>query len=147
MELLNNLIHTVGLNESFFYQFLLVVGLYFVTQKLFLQAYHDNVQKRSELTQGKLTSNQEIENKIKTLQEEYEQKARGLNKKFQHIFHQIKEDAEQKTKEKKKQIEDTYQKNLKLAENQLKKQEQAQSEEIQKEIPSLVEALTEKMRG
>ena len=147
MELINTLVQTVGLDESFFYQFVFVGVLYFVTKKLFLNAYYKNVEKRRDLTQGRLISNKDLEDKIKNLQQEYEQQARKLNTKFQNVFNQIKEEQEEIMKQKKKDFQKAYETTLAERQESLLKEKQEQEKQIKEELPELIQALAGKVKG
>ena len=147
MDILTNLITTIGLDKSFFYQFAIIAITYFVTKKLFLQPYYNLLQKRQDLTKGKEVGSKKLEQNIEELKETYEQKAAKIHKDFQSVYSEIKKQAERNFGEQKqniteKQLVQTAQKRNHLVEEQAK-----QDKELEKDIPNLAQSLVEKIKG
>lgn len=147
MDLLNDLINTVGLDRSFFYQLALAVLLYFISKKLFLQPYLENFDKRQKLTKGRMKSSKALEEKIEEKKILYEQKAKEVHKKFQKVFNTIKQQAQEsyltehlKLQTEQKTLMEKERKNLNQA---LKEQETA----LEKDFPLLAELLVKKIKG
>ena len=74
MSLLNDLVKTIGLDSSFFYQLVLAVVLYFILKKLFLQPYLESFEKRQKLTRGRMKSSEELGKKVEESKALYEKK-------------------------------------------------------------------------
>lgn len=147
MNLLNELINTVGLDKSFFYQLCLAVALYFLLKKLLFQPYLEKLSQRESLTQGRLKNSEELGLKIEEKKKAYEEKAQKLHIEFQKIFNKSKKQAQDnflkeslKLKEEQKDWIKKERSNLKLA---LKEQEQI----LEKELKELTKLLVKKIAG
>ena len=147
MSLLSDLISTVGLDSSFFYQFLLTAGIYFISKNLFFQPYLEKFKERQERTKGRLKSSKVLELQIEEKKMIYKQKAQKIHKEFQEIFNQIKQKAQESylsenlklKKEQKKELE----KKRRILSQALKEQEMA----LEKDLPLLVELLVGKIKS
>ncbi|MGI9548358.1 MAG: hypothetical protein ACR2M7_00030 [Bdellovibrionales bacterium] len=147
MEILKNFATTVGLDHTFFYQFILIVVLYFLMKKLFLQSYCENLEKRREMTKGSFLESQKKEIEIENLKKVYSEKAQALNKKFQSKFGVIKESVEKKFKEERAAIQAQHIEGLKKQKEHLTNHKDQENKKLEKEIPALVQALINKMLG
>ena len=147
MAVLTDLINTVGLDQSFFYQLALAVLLYFLSKKLFLQPYLESFDKRKELTKGRMKSSKELEEKIEKAKSHYEQKAREVHKKFQELFNRIKQEAQKDFLEERVKAQEEQKRDFKKEKQNLNQALREQNLVLQKEIPFLVAQLVEKMKS
>lgn len=147
MSLLNDLVKTIGLDNSFFYQLVLAVVLYFVLKRLFLQAYLESFEKRQKLTKGRMKSSKELGKEIEESKALYEKKAKLVHERFQEVFSKIKQKAQEdylkeflQMRKEQKELVTREKKSLNQA---LKKQ----SDSLEKEIPLLTKLLVEKIKS
>ena len=147
MDLLNSLIDTVGLDQSFFYQLALAVILYFISKELFLRPYIKNFNKRQELTKGRMKSGQELEGKIEEKKILYEQKAKELHKKFQEIFNTVKQKAQEDCLKETLKIQANQKQWIERERQSLKQALKQEETALEKEMPLLVNLLVEKIES
>ena len=146
MEMVNDFIRTVGLDKSFFFQLTLATVLYFLSKQLFLRAYLENFQKSEQLTKGRMSRNQDLEEKIERQKNLYEQKAKTLHSEFQKVFNEKKKEAQKKYQENSLNIQKEQNKLIKKQRSVLKQSLEEQEDQLQKEIPFLTELLVEKIK-
>ena len=147
MDTLQNIINTVGLDGSFFYQLFLAVGLYFVSKKLFFQPYLKTLNQRGALTRGRLKHSEELSIQIKKNKRLYEQKAKELNKKFQTIFNEIKKRAQENYLSETLIIEQEQKEWIKKQRRNLSQACKEQEKSMEQNLPRLVKLLVEKIRS
>jgi len=145
--MLKDFIETVGLDQSFFYQFVFILGMYFLMKKLFLQTYYQNVKKRTQLTKGSFLKSKEMKDEITNLKEVYDKKAQRLNQDFQEIFAVAKDKAQKNFTQDKETLQKSQKAALKVKREQWLKQKQQAEQTLKKEMPSLVQSLVHKMIG
>ena len=147
MSLLNNLIQTIGLNNSFFYQLALAVVLYFISKKLFLQPYLESLEKRQKLTKGRMKSNKELEEKIEANKSIYEEKAKSVHEQFQEFFNKIKHKAQQDSLNEIGQLQNEQKEFISKEKEKLNQTIKEQSALLEKDIPILTKLLVEKIKS
>lgn len=147
METLNNLIQTVGLNHSFFYQLLIAILLFFISRKWLWNPYIASMDERDRLTKGRLSNTKELDLKIQANQELYEKKAKQLHKDFQAVFNDRKELALQDFLKKSLQLEKEYKESLKKKRRDLKAAVKTQESLLKKELPDLSALLLNKIKS
>ena len=147
MEILNNLIQTVGLNHSFFYHFLIGIVLFFMSRNWLWRPYIESMDKRDRFTKGRLSNTKELDLKIQANQELYKQKAQKIHKDFQTVFNEIKESTLKKFSQKSLQIEKEHKESLNKKRNDLKLEVKDQEELLKKDLPVLTELLLNKIKG
>lgn len=147
MDLLGNLISTVGLNSSFFYQLILAVLLYFILKRVFLQPYLESFEKRQKFTKGRLKSSKKLEEQIEENKKLYEQKAKLVHEKFREVFNKIKLKAQEDYQVESLKVY-TEQKNfIEKERDKLKRSLKEQEVLMGKELPFLIKLLVEKMKS
>ncbi len=147
MSVLKGLVETVGLDHTFFYQFIIISILYFVTKKLFLQRYYQDIEKRREVTKGSFSQSQEMEDKIENLKKSYDQKAQSLNKKFQDVFGFIKNSTEESFIKDREFLQEEQKKDLEAQKKTLLKNKEREDEKLKKDLPNLIQSLVGKITG
>jgi len=147
VDLLKNLIDTVGLDQSFFYQLSLAVIFYFISKELFLRPYIGNFNKRQELTKGRLKSSRELEEKIKEKKALYEQKAKELHKKFQEVFNAVKQKAQEDCLKETSKIQSDQKQWIERERRNLKQTLNEEDMALEKELSVLVDLLVEKVKS
>lgn len=147
METLNNLIQTLGLNHTFFYHFLVASLLFFISKKWLWLPYIKSMEKRNELTKGRLSNTKDLDLKIQANQELYEKKAKQIHRDFQVIFNKRKEKTLQDFSQKSLEYERDHKESLKKKMTNLKSSVQKQESLMQKEISGLSEILLNKIKS
>ena len=147
MDFLKGFIDTLGLDKTFFFQFLLVVLLYFVLNKLLFRPYLKLLEKRESLTKGKFSEGKQLGIQTESLKQEYEKKSRKLYSEFQKLFSKIKEESEKEFQIKKEGLKKVHSELLRTKKEEISKAQKESEEELKKAIPSFVEALVNKMKG
>lgn len=145
MQTLKHLINTIGLDASFFYQFILVCVLYFISRSLF-KAYLNNFIKREELTKGRLLSGQKIKEQIIKQKLVYENKTKDIQKSFQNIFNKIKKQSLDQYKKDKTDIEKSQQEILKTKRKELQQGLKEQDAQVEAASSSLTQLLVKKIK-
>ena len=147
MDLLNRLIKTVGLNESFFYQLLLALCLYFISKKLIFEPYIKSFKQRQSLTKGRMAGNKELDLKIEEKKALYEKKAQKIHTKFQEIFNQIRQKIQEDYLSESLKLKSAQKEQLAQKRQSLSAEIKAQEEGLKKDIPFLAKSLAEKISG
>ena len=91
MDFLRDFISILNLDSTFFIQFAVVVVFYFITTRLFLNAYLNRQEQRQALTKGRMVQSEELEKEVETLKEQYGKKTREVHQKFQEVFQKIRQ--------------------------------------------------------
>ena len=147
MEAINNLIQTVGLNYSFFYHLLIAATLFFISKKWLWKPYIQEMDKRTQLTKGRIDSTKDLDLKIQANRGLYEKKAKSIHRKFQTIFNKIKEDSLTYFSKQSLKIEEEHQERLRQKRQTLKQKAKEQDELLKKELPALRDLLLNKIRN
>ena len=147
MDMLQNLINTVGLDNSFFYQLFLAVVLYFTSKNLFFQPYLKTLNQRRALTKGRLQHSQELSAQIEKNKKLYEQKAKELNKNFQSVFSKIKNKSQKNHLNETLIIEQKHKDWIKNQRDNLSRVCEEQEKSLEQALPNLVKLLTEKIKS
>ena len=146
MSLLSDLISTLSLDRSFFYQFFIAGILYFISKKLVFQPYLENFEQHQKLTKGRLKSSKDLEEKIEEKKRLYEKKAKFVHQEFQKTFNKIKQTAQESYLNKSLKLQ-KEQKNLMEKEREnLKQALKDQSARLEKDLPFLTKLLVEKIK-
>ena len=145
METLKNLAESVGLDISFFWQFLLLGGGYFAAKALFLKPYALAREKRKSLTQGRFAAARGREKEAEALKSQYGEKARALHKKFQDLFGKAKAAALEEYKSERARILKEHEAGLERQTSELAKKIKAEALTLEKDIPALAKALKDKI--
>lgn len=146
MDFIKGFIETLGLDSSFFIQFVWAVGLYFLLSKILLKPYFQMMEKRENLTGGRFKSSQKLEEDIEHLKTQYEKKAKAVHKAFQKDFGEIKKQVELDYKTKFIKLQKEWENTLKKEQERILKEEQKQEEVLKSDIPHFVGSLVEKLR-
>ena len=147
METLNNLMQTVGLNSSFFYQLFIAVMLFFVSKKWLWAPYIEKMDERDRLTKGRFSNTKNLDLKIQANQELYEKKAKKIHKDFQDVFNKIKETALQDFSKKSLELEKGHKESLKKRMNDLKSAVKDQEKALKEDLPNLSSLLLNKIKN
>ena len=147
MSLLNDLITTVGLDRTFFYQLFLAVILYFVSKKLFFQPYLKNFEKSEESAKGRLAGVRQLEEEIEKQKLLYEEQARRVHQKFQDRFLAIKHEAQKDFEKKSLKIRKEQKEHVKKERQALLRDMEKQSLFMEIAFPSLARLLVEKIKS
>lgn len=147
METLNNLIETLGINYTFFYHFLVATLLFFISKKRLWIPYIESMDKRNELTNGRLSNTKELDLKIQNQKDLYEKKAKKIHSDFQAVFNEIKTKALQDFSKKSLELETNYKASLTKKLNDLKLAVKNQEPALEQEISILSGLLTEKIKS
>ena len=147
MALLRDLINTVGLDISFFYQLFLAIIVYFISKKLFFQPYLENFKKSQKLTKGSLKSSEEIEKSIEEKKVLYEQKAKSVHEKFQETFSKIKNQSQKDYLLKTSKLQEEQRNFLDKERKNLNQSVKTQEDLLKQDVPSFVSLLVEKIKG
>ena len=145
MEVLTQLVETLGLNASFFYQLIIAVVVFFISKNSLWKPYIKNMEERERLTKGRLSNTKELDLKIESQKELYEKKVQQLDKDFQTVFNEMKEKALQEFSKKSLKMEEEHKESLKRKRVHLKSMVEDQQKLLQKEIPALQELLLTKI--
>ena len=138
---------TVGLNHSFFYHLLFSALLFFISKKWLWKPYIQEMDRRTQLTKGRMNSTKDLDLKIQANKELYEKKAKHLHREFQTVFNQIKEDSLNRFSEQSLKIEKEHKESLKQKRQALQQKAKEQEELLQKELPALSELLLSKIKN
>lgn len=147
MEMLQILIRTVGLNDSFFYQLALAVLLYFISKKLFFEPYLIQLKKREEKTKGRMARHQEIDLRLERKKKEYEKKAQKINREFQEVFSQIHLQAQDDYINENQKIEKEQKLWIQKQRNLIQQALAEQEKSLEKDFPFLTQLLADKIKG
>lgn len=147
MDVLTDLIKAMGLDRSFFYQLAIITATYIVVKNLFLKQYCSLLEKRRQLTKGKFDNSKKLEETTAELKSLYETKAAQINKDFQNIFGDIKQKTEKDFNEQKIQFQKEQVMQTESQKKSLLKKQKEQEMELQKDLPSLVKILVDKIKG
>ncbi len=147
MSLLSNLIETIGLNSSFFYQLALAVALYFISKKLFLQPYLKSLEKRQKLTKGRMKNSKKLEEQIEASKAIYEEKAKSVHEQFQQIFHKIKQKNQQDSLNEIGRLQKEQKEFISKEKEKLNHAIKEQSVLLEKDLPILTKLLVEKIKS
>ena len=145
MSVLKDFINTVGLDHTFFYQFVIITILYFTVKHLFLQKYYQDIEKRRESTKGSFSQSKETEEKIEDLKKDYSQKAQEIHKDFQEVFTTIRNSTEESFKKGRDALQNEQRKDLEDQRKQLLKNQTQEEKKLEKELPDLVQSLVNKI--
>ena len=147
MSLLNNLIQTVGLDSSFFFQLALAVALYFVLKKLLFQPYIESFERRQELTKGRMKSSKELEDKIEENKRLYEKKAKLIHEQFQEVFNEIKQETQERCQNEILQLKQEQKEFIGKEKEKLSRALKEETIRLEKELPALTNLLIEKIKA
>lgn len=147
MELWNNLIRTVGLDKSFFYQLVMAVTLYFISKKLFFEPYLKKQTEREERTKGRMIQSRKIELRVERKKQEYERKAKAVHREFQEVFNAIKLRTKEDYEKENLKIEKEQKLYLVREREKLHKALREQEKALEEELAPLARLLAEKIRG
>ena len=147
MEVLKDLVQTLELDSSFFYHLVLAFILYFISKKGLFQPYISTMNRRRELTKGRMEKSEERELKIQKYQTLYGEKAKKIHKEFQELFSGIRDKAVENFSEESVKLEKDQQNWLEQEKRKLKEQAQEQNKILEKEIPPLKTALLSKIKS
>ena len=145
MEVLTQLVETLGLNASFFYQLIIAVVVFFISKNTLWKPYIKNMEERERLTKGRLSNTKELDLKIESQKELYEKRVQQLDKDFQTVFSEMKEKALQEFSKNSLKMEEEHKESLKKKRAHLKAMVEDQQKLLQKEIPALQELLLTKI--
>ncbi len=81
-----SIMESLGLNESFFVQFVIFLLIYPVLSKLLFGPYFRLYSKKEKETSLRMKEVEELKKKQELLQAEYERKAKQLNEKFRSLY-------------------------------------------------------------
>ena len=147
MSLLSDLINTIGLDKSFFYQLVLAVALYFISKKLFFQPYLESFEKRQKFTKGRLESSKNLEEKIEEKKSFYDQKAKFVHQEFQKIFNEIKQKAQASYQKESLKLQEEQKELMAKDREKLNQALKDQSAGLEKDLPFLVKLLVGKIKS
>ncbi|MBC6415042.1 MAG: hypothetical protein GDA46_01430 [Bdellovibrionales bacterium] len=147
MKMLGSLVETVGLDYSFFYHLIFSVIIFFLSKKWLWQAYIQAMDKRTQLTKGRVNETEALDQKIQINKEIYEKKAKHIHKEFQNIFNDMKEDSLKYFSKESLKIQEEHKKLMKQKRDFLKKKVQEQEDILRKSLVSLSELLLEKIKS
>ena len=147
MSLLNDLVKTIGLDSSFFYQLVLAVVLYFILKKLFLQPYLESFEKRQKLTRGRMKSSEELGKKVEESKALYEKKAKLVHEQFQEVFNKIKQKSQEDYLKEILQMRKEQKEFITREKESLNQALRKQSDSLEKELPFLTKLLVEKIKS
>ena len=147
MELLQNLIETVGLDRSFFFQLALIPVLYLILKKLLFKPYLDECIKRETLTKGRLEEGQDLTQEIEDKKNLYKEKAKKLDEEFSSLFNKSKEEITLDFAKKLEVLEQEQKKNIKLEREKIKKDQDQLNQALKQELPQMSSLLEKKILG
>ena len=147
MDFLKDFVTVLDLNGTFFVQFVFVVVFYFITTRLFLTPYLSRQEQRRSLTKGRLDQSEQVKKDMEILKEHYAQAARKTYQKFQEVFQKIRRETLEKHKKQMETMEKDGNELLTKERTALLRKKEIATAEFQKDSPSLIKALTTKLRG
>lgn len=147
MELLNNLINTVGLDKSFFYQLVLAVALYFCSKKILFEPYIKSFDKRQRITKGRVKGAQDLEKQIEEKKKFYEEKAKQVHQSFQEVFSKIKQEAVSQHLKEAFQLQKKQKEQIAYEREQVRQVAEKQEKELETALPSLSRLLVDKIEN
>ena len=147
MNFIQGFITTLGLDHTFFFQFVVVVLSYLVFTKLFIWPYVKKARKREEQTKGRLKDDGLLIQKIEDLKTEFESETRKWSEEFQLVFKKETEEILKKHGESLAELFQEKELRLKQAQEKLLKVKKEEELQLKQDFPFLVETLTKKLRG
>lgn len=146
MDFLSGFITTLGLDKTFFSQFILVAILYFVLNRMLFTPYLNFLEKRNALTKGKFSEGQTLQSEIEILQKKYVTESQDVNTQFQKTFAEIKQNADQEFKKEEEGLKKRHTEFLKSQKEELNQAEKKSEQALKKALPLFVESLVKKMK-
>ena len=147
METLRNLIQTLSLDHSLFYHLALAFILYFISKKWLFQPYISAMDRRKELTKGRLEKSGDRDRDIQQSRKLYEEKAQKIHKEFQELFSGIRDKALEHFSKESFKLEKDQKLWLEQEKKKLEVQAQKQNKILEKEIPLLKTSLLNKIKS
>ena len=147
MEILNSLVQTLKLDQSFFYHLILAVFLYFISKKWLFRPYIFAMNQRRKLTKGRLEKSEDEELEIQKKKDLYDKKAQKIHKDFQELFSKMKNKAGEDFSKDSLKLEKEQKAWLKREKKNLEENAQKQNEILEKQIPQLKTALLSKIKS
>ena len=145
MDFVNGFFVAIGLDKSFFIQFIFVVVLYFILNKLLFVPYIALLQKRNLLTKGKFAESKKVKLELEKLKQDYGVKIRQTHDQFQKLFREAKEETNKSLKTKQEILKKTQADLLKQQKKEIENKARETRVALKKEVPLFAESLVHKL--
>ncbi len=141
------MLQQLGVNQTAFLQFAIYIFIFTALVFLVYNPFHKAFLLREEKTKGAEDLAQEFIKKAEDLHMEYQHEARELNLKISAIYHESKTVAQKQFEKSVTTAKDESQKIIEENRNKIKGSIGAAVVELQKQVPQLALAITNKMLG
>lgn len=147
MDMLVSLLSSLGINNSVWLQMIVFFVAYAILSNLVFKPFMLAYEHREKKTQGQSQQNQASLQKAQELSEQFEQKARALNKQVQAIYEKVREEASEAQGKILAQAKSESENIIGTSKQKIATEMKQAKEEAQKELPAIVLAVTEKLVG
>ena len=141
------ILQSIGLNQTLFIQFAIFLVTYLFVSRVLFKPYNKAYEERVRKTEGNQNLAEQAIEETKTLELEYEQKARSINKEFKSIYDASKTAAlheyDRLVSEARESAKKTIEANRKKISNELEKAKN----DLAKEIPTVSQTIVSKLIG
>lgn len=143
----HSLIQALGLDSSFFIQFLIFCLLYPVIQRGLILPFYRLHQERERQTSQKIQKAQALKQQIKHLQKEYEQRAGTLHQDFQKLYDREQARLFKSFSDLKNQSLKTMEKEHQMQKQKLYQEFRQAEREVKREIKPLAERILNRLNS
>ena len=147
MNFLMGFVNTLGLDKTFFIQFIFVASLFFILNKFLFSPYLNLLKKQESLTKGKFSEGKGLEDATQVLKEKHAVKSRKIYAEFQSLLSEIKKQEETKAQKEQISLKESQGLFLKTKRDEILKSAEQAHKDLQQMAPSFAEDLLKKIKG
>ena len=140
-----DLLRTLGVNETFWYQLAILVIVFVYLSKLVVGPYLAAIEKRREMTLGSEAKADSVRSMASDLEKTYENRARDINRKISAVFDEVRTATRKEQDAKFQSAKADIEEFLKRERSKLASQEKSVREQLSRLPEELGDVVAEKM--